>query len=89
MKEYLPSPVKAPVLMYHLLAERNFTNAVVSPEKFKNNMQTLKDNNYTFILLTDLYKYLNGENITLPEKPIIITFDDNYSSVYKYAYPLA
>lgn len=88
-KEKKVSPIKVPVLMYHHLANNNFTNAVISPEKFKDDMMTLKDNNYTPIFLTDLYKYLKGENFTLPEKPIIVTFDDNYYSVYEYAYPVA
>ena len=37
--------------------------------------------------MTDLINYTKG-NGTLPQKPIIITIDDGFESIYTYVYPL-
>lgn len=81
-------PIKVPVLMYHHISDEVNNSMVVSKDKFYEDMITLKEAGYEGIFLTDLYEYLQG-NTTLPDKPIIITFDDGYSSFYEIAYPIA
>jgi len=78
-----------PILMYHHIAEDadGSNDAVVSPEKFESDMMMLKQNGYTTILFKDLVDYVNYEG-ELPEKPILVTFDDGYESNYSYAYPV-
>lgn len=78
-----------PVLCYHDVTPKNPNNneLLVNPEKFKEQLQYLKDNNYTPITLDELYDYLRN-NKPLPEKPVVITFDDGYKGNYEYAYPL-
>ena len=50
-------------------------------------MKALKENGYNAITCSDLISY--AENGTkLPNKPILITFDDGYQSNYEYAYPI-
>lgn len=80
--------VVVPVLMYHHLSEDVASEAVVSPSKFESDIKTLKAEGFTGIFLSDLHDYLNG-HADLPEKPIIITFDDGYTSNYEHAYPIA
>ena len=80
--------IVVPVLMYHHLSEDVSSEAVVSPSKFESDIKTLKAEGFTGIFLSDLHDYLNG-HADLPEKPIIITFDDGYTSNYDYAYPIA
>ena len=50
-------------------------------------MQFIKSKGFKTVTITDLIKYVNGEK-ELPEKPIVITFDDGFETVYEYAYPL-
>lgn len=78
-----------PVLCYHDVTPNNPNNngLLISPEKFKEQLQYLKDNNYTPITLDELYDYLRN-NKEIPEKPVVITFDDGYKGNYEYAYPL-
>ncbi|ELC8443157.1 polysaccharide deacetylase family protein [Clostridium perfringens] len=78
-----------PVLCYHDVTPNNPDNngLLISPEKFKEQLQYLKDNNYTPITLDELYDYLRN-NKEIPEKPVVITFDDGYKGNYEYAYPL-
>lgn len=81
--------VDVPILMYHgLLKDSRMQNKfVISPDRFEDDLKYLKDKGYSTIFMTDLINYVKkGE--PLPEKPIILTFDDGYYNNYLYAYPL-
>ena len=80
--------VELPILMYHHLSENNskLNKYTISPSEFKSDLEFIQKNGYTTISINDLVNFTNGQN--LPEKPIMITFDDGYQSVYKYAYPM-
>ncbi|MBR3999609.1 MAG: polysaccharide deacetylase family protein [Clostridia bacterium] len=79
--------VNLPVLMYHHLDETVTNDMTVTPETFREHMEALCDAGYTAVTLSDLLDYVNaGED--LPNKPVLITFDDGYRSVYEYAYPV-
>jgi len=59
----------------------------ISTGAFEFMLSTLKNLGYQTITFMDLLNYLDyGE--TLPEKPVIITSDDGYQSMYIYAFPL-
>ena len=78
-----------PVLLYHEIdpAADGSNGAVLSPQTFENQIRTLAENGYTAISLKELTAYVEkGE--ALPEKPVVITFDDGYQSNYEYAYPI-
>lgn len=83
-----PEPVKIPILMYHHIAEIATSEMVVTLSKFRSDMSYLKNANYNTIFVEDLIAYLNGVK-ELPENPVIITFDDGYTSNYAYAFPIA
>ncbi|MDE5741519.1 MAG: polysaccharide deacetylase family protein [Oscillospiraceae bacterium] len=77
-----------PVIMYHSLLKdpARAGDYVVSPETFEADMTYLLDNGYTTIFVKDLVDYVeNGAD--LPEKPVVVTFDDGYYNVMEYAYP--
>lgn len=80
-----------PILMYHAIRETipNNGNAYlyVTPTTFENQINTIKANGYTFITFTDLVEIENGQ-LEMPNKPIMITFDDGYLNNYEYAYPI-
>jgi peptidoglycan/xylan/chitin deacetylase (PgdA/CDA1 family) len=72
--------------MYHSLD--HIQSAIsLSPQIFGWQMQWLFQNNYTVISLTQLLRHLRGE-INLPERAIVITFDDGFASVYTHAFPI-
>ncbi len=85
--------VKVPILLYHHLTDEPFQNgneiSTISPEDFRLHMTAIKVN-FTPISLRQYYDYVTSpdENATLPKNPIIITFDDGYSSNYELAYPI-
>ncbi len=67
---------QVPVLCYHRIEAGRKDDYTVSPETFAAHMQVLVDSGYTSILPSQLYDYLLY-NKTLPEKPVMITFDDS------------
>ena len=85
--------VQVPILMYHYVSVPPPGSDVyrrdlsVSPDLFRSHLQALADGGYTPISMYDLVGHLNqGE--PLPEKPVILTFDDGYRDNYENAFPL-
>ncbi len=76
---------KLPVLMYHHVVEdgQECNDMTVTVSRLREDLQWLKDNGYTTVLPRELAA---GE--ALPEKPVLITFDDGYRSNYNLAFPI-
>ncbi|MCX5780353.1 MAG: polysaccharide deacetylase family protein [Firmicutes bacterium] len=77
---------QAAILVYHHLDD-NETGATISPQHFAAQIASLKNKGYNFISLKQLGDFLAGQQEIAPNA-IVITFDDGYESVYKYAYPI-
>jgi len=59
----------------------------VSQKKFRAQVKYLLDHGYTTLLFSDLRKAYRGET-PLPEKAVLITFDDGYENNYLNAWPV-
>ena len=59
----------------------------VKPEVFRRHIREFKAAGYTFIHVGDLQKYAAG-SAPLPEKAVLISFDDGYADNYNYAFPV-
>lgn len=81
--------VQVPIIMYHsLLRDEKYQGTyVISPDTFESDIQFLLENGYETILVQDLIDYVHGG--TLPEKPVMLTFDDGYFNNYCYGFELA
>lgn len=81
--------VKIPVVMYHAVLKDRSRHGkyVISPEELENDLVYLEKHGYTTVLVSDLIAYTNGGK--LPEKPILLTFDDGYYNNYLYAFEIA
>lgn len=66
---------EVPVLCYHHIRNSRKGDYVVSPKSFAEQMRALDDSGYKTILPNQLYNYLT-DDASLPEKPIMLTFDD-------------
>ncbi len=92
-KERKRTDVKIPVLLYHdfikILPDEDPDdfNYINTPESFEENIQVLLEYGYRPISMEELNNAYNFK-IKLPEKPILITFDDGYYSNYEYIYPI-
>ncbi len=81
--------VKLPIIMYHSILKNNKSKGkfIITPDDFESDLKYIKDNGYTTIVMQDLVDFVY-ENTQLPEKPIMLTFDDGYYNNYLYAFPL-
>lgn len=76
------------VLMYHHFAEGEESSVTVDPERFRDQLVTLKEAGFETITERQFLSYLNGETVDMPKKPLVITIDDGYMSNYTIAYPI-
>jgi peptidoglycan/xylan/chitin deacetylase (PgdA/CDA1 family) len=60
---------------------------MIFPETFERHIQTLRDNDYYFCTPSEVLLF-NKQKITLPEKSVLITFDDGCSGVFTNALPI-
>lgn len=80
--------IDIPIITYHdIILDGNANSLQVTKDRFEQDMQFLKDNNYTPLLVCDVLD-IAVNNKELPENPIMITFDDGYLSNYTYAFPI-
>ena len=79
--------VTVPILLYHHISDTIDTEYNVHPDVFAEQMKWLHDNGYTTINISDLTRLIL-EGGSIPERPIVLTFDDGYLDVYKNAYPI-
>lgn len=78
-----------PIIMYHsILKDKKLQNDyTIPPTLFENDLKYLTDNGYTTVTVEDLINYVyHGRD--LPDKCIMLTFDDGYYNNYYYAFPL-
>ena len=88
-----PQSLKVPILLYHYVEdntdERDFlrTSMATRPYFFEIQMKYLSFSGYTAISPSDLKSAFDGDT-NLPEKPVIISFDDGFRDYYYNAFPV-
>ena len=77
------------ILMYHQVSEngRLWGDYVIPPSLLKEDFEYLKNNNYTPIKIKDILDFTKGTK-DLPEKSVVITFDDGQRSFLTKVVPL-
>ena len=80
---------QVPILMYHsiLKDESKWNDYILSPVELEKDIVWLKENGYQPVFVKDLISYVN-ENSDLPEKPVVLTFDDGSYNNLTYVIPL-
>lgn len=76
-----------PVLMWHNLAQESSGDMTISVDTFRAQIEALHEAGFKIVSLQQLYDYVHF-GTELPEKPIVLTFDDGYFSNYEYAFPI-
>ncbi len=74
------------ILMYHHVIdgdESRCNDWTTTTQRLREDLQWLKDHGYTTLLPSEL-----TSGAALPEKAVLITFDDGYASNYQLAFPL-
>lgn len=84
-----PESILLPAVMYHHILEngRLLGDYVITPGQLESDMRYLRDQGYTAVLPREVAAWVRGEG-ELPEKPVLITFDDGNRSAAVYAAPI-
>lgn len=84
--------LRIPIILYHEITEkkpeRSLAYMQTTKENFEKQIKGLIEYGYTVISYDDLIAYNNGEK-ALPEKVVLIDFDDGYVGNYLYAFDIA
>jgi peptidoglycan/xylan/chitin deacetylase (PgdA/CDA1 family) len=79
------------ILMYHSISRHaapKFKPFVVSPELFAAHMTYLHQHAYTPITVTHFVNAITRERSRLPERPVVLTFDDGFADFFTEALPV-
>ncbi|MGN0659417.1 MAG: polysaccharide deacetylase family protein [Emergencia sp.] len=81
-----------PIIMYHGLtdSQSRVNDYFITVQSFEEDMRYLKEHGYTSVTMQQLidFVYDRDGSVTLPEKPVVITFDDGYCNNYRFATPI-
>lgn len=75
---------KLPILMYHSVLSSKSGVYYVAPERLEQDVAELKRRGYESVTLAEVKRFLKGKG-TLPEKPVLLTFDDGHYNNLFYA----
>lgn len=78
---------KVPIVMYHDILPKKQVFFDVTPQELEQHFQFIQKQGLTPISFDQLAMHLRT-GLPLPEKPIMLTFDDGYGGHYEYVYPL-
>ena len=81
------SAIPLPILMYHSVSKTKTGVYFISPEALESDLVELKRRGYTSVTLCEVKRFLKGEG-PLPEKPVLLTFDDGHYDNLYYGLPL-
>jgi peptidoglycan/xylan/chitin deacetylase (PgdA/CDA1 family) len=85
--------IRVPILVYHSVRPHQTKESAyqelydVTPALLRRQLTYLQENGYTTISFGALADYFDT-GATLPEKSVILTFDDGWKNQYEYAFPL-
>lgn len=76
-----------PILMYHHFEETSDSGTVVSAARFREQMTALHEAGYQTVTIPQVIDYVKNGG-SLPDKPVLITMDDGYTSNLTVAAPV-
>jgi len=86
-------PKRIPILMYHYVEyvqDKGDTirrSLDITPYIFERQIETLVNDGYAFITMSEVGEMFDGKR-SVPDKPVVLTFDDGYRDFYTDAYPI-
>ena len=80
--------ITLPVITYGKVTENDlYVDECITADDFENDLDYLSDMGYETVLPIDIVRFASGEE-ALPAKPVMLTFDEAYTSISKTARPL-
>lgn len=84
-----PAEASVPIIMYHLVTEKRkyIGKYGITPADFEADLVYLRDQGYTTVLMADIINFVQT-GVPLPDKPILLTFDDGNAADLLLVLPL-
>ena len=79
--------IVVPILMYHEVKYEKSGKDAITPWEMRSDLTWLGAEGYTAVTMADLIAYADGRG-GLPEKPIVLSFDDGYLNNYIFLFPM-
>jgi peptidoglycan/xylan/chitin deacetylase (PgdA/CDA1 family) len=81
---------RVPVLMYHEIADAAVTSSplAVAPDVFAAQLAYLREAGFNTLTAGELAAFLADGIGTLPERPLVLTFDDGYQDFHTHGVPV-
>jgi peptidoglycan/xylan/chitin deacetylase (PgdA/CDA1 family) len=73
--------------MYHDVQPNSNNTITVSPQRLDADLTLLQQEGFHIIPISQMAAFLE-HRATIPEKAVVLTFDDGYEGVYRYALPV-
>jgi len=87
-KEKQPKTIDLPIVMYHQIFKCTKGKYCVSPDQLRSDFTAILDAGFTPVFMSEVIAWVDGKG-KLPEKPIVITFDDGHYNNLHYGLPIA
>ena len=88
IKAITPEIPPVTALCYHEVTPDRVNDCMnVKPEVLRRHIREFREAGFRFIDVDDLRRHLSG-SVPLPEKTVLLSFDDGYADNYNYAYPV-
>ena len=78
---------QVPILMYHEVNDAQLNNLYLSVADFQSHLDYFQEAGITPITMEQLWNHWENK-APLPDKPVVLTFDDGYRSMYTTVYPM-
>ena len=81
-------PNRVPIIYYHEVVSKRqgYSYQRIEVERFEDQMRWLRDNGYRGLLFSEVQEAAHEGS--LPRRPVIVSFDDGFRSVYENAAPV-
>jgi peptidoglycan/xylan/chitin deacetylase (PgdA/CDA1 family) len=86
-----PTPTAIPILLYHSLsanATQPYRRFSMDPGRFSEQMEHIAAGGYKTMTVAELIAAINGPAGSMPERPLVLTFDDGFEDMHSVALPV-
>ena len=87
-----PRPTRPiPILLYHSISEDaspGYLEYTVTPSQFRAQMELIAAGGYRTLTVSELATLLADPAATVPERAVLVTFDDGFAEVYNQGLPI-